>query len=103
MFWIQNTTWSNRRWDKELNSILDKDPKITDYDGYCCKLGNYQIWIENYPFAYGDRYDDRCGKKKAYPLPLTRRRLKKYIEKGLQEEKVEYSQYYWHERGRVVK
>lgn len=63
-YWLMNNPYS-KPWDIELNYLMEKyDPEILGYDGLpvgktkaaisdCeIKLGQYHIWIANYPYAY---------------------------------------------------
>ena len=61
-FWIMQGPYSDD-WDKTLNRLLDEHT-FTEQDGFTCKLGNLQIWIQNYPYScfhpYVPRLDVRA-------------------------------------------
>jgi hypothetical protein len=42
----------NEIWDRELNNLLD-NYKLKDIDNYTATLNGVEIWIGNYPYAYG--------------------------------------------------
>lgn len=76
--WIQigKTDW---HWDAKLNELLDNYPveklkySIKRYvSPHVCKIGNYKIWIANYPYGYIT--DQRADK---LPSVKTRKRLRK--------------------------
>ena len=50
--WLQNYTYSSL-WDRELRRMLDKGDKIVIVDNYYVKIGGVEVWVENYPYAYG--------------------------------------------------
>jgi hypothetical protein len=59
-YWLANEP-VNSIWDKKLNEWLD-DPNATieRYDKYCAIVNKkVLVWIENYPYAYGNFYGYR--------------------------------------------
>jgi hypothetical protein len=78
--WIQSapTDWG---WDAALNAGLDKNPIFGD-GLFIKKVGVFNVWIGNYPYAFGTRWlngYDGSG----LPSMKTRRRLKRLIGKQL--------------------
>jgi hypothetical protein len=50
--WIRMKPTS-KAWDKELNVLIEKcEPKLLN--AYEMKLGDYTIWISNFPYWYGE-------------------------------------------------
>lgn len=76
-FWLQNqeTDWE---WDAELIRILDEGPEVKVVSSAVVKLAGREIWVSNYPYAYGN--EDRVNY--LLPSPLTRRRLRGYLAKA---------------------
>ena len=72
-FWMQNykTNW---KWDKQLNELLDRHTP-SDVQSHYCKIGDAEVWIANYPYAYARP----CGID-AVPSAKTRKRLRMLIE-----------------------
>ena len=74
-FWQQNepTSW---QWDKVLNELLD-DHKVIVTGRNTCEIGDYTIWISNYPYSFGYVYnrEDVLQMSVVLPAPLTRVRL----------------------------
>ncbi len=50
-WWVMNNIY-NEKWDRELNYLLD-NYKLKDIDNYTAALNGVEIWISNYPYAYG--------------------------------------------------
>lgn len=50
-WWVMNNIY-NEKWDRELNNLLD-NYKLKDIDKYTAVLNGIEIWISNYPYAYG--------------------------------------------------
>ena len=73
-YWFQNTQtcWE---WDKTLNQLLDTYQ--VQRDGPChALLGKAQIWVANYPYAYGKlkNFGDE-----SLPSVATRKRLREAL------------------------
>jgi len=50
-WWVMNYSY-NEKWDRELNYLLD-NYKLKDVDKYTAILNGIEVWIRNYPYAYG--------------------------------------------------
>ena len=50
--WLQNKHYSPV-WDAQLRHLLDSGEKFGDISrtGCSAKIGNYEVWIENHPYA----------------------------------------------------
>lgn len=65
----------NLIWDKHLNDLMDKKATVTWMSPYGVRLDNTEIWVGNFPHAYGSEY-----KYDAFmPRRITRIRLQNYI------------------------
>ena len=51
--WIRNS-FTDSAWDKELNAILDAH-NFFPHSNCRIKLYEVEIWIENYPYAFGGK------------------------------------------------
>ena len=70
-YWYQNAP-TNLKWDATLNEALDRG---VDSIGYCvAKVGGIDVWIENWPYAYGSHY--RAFDSLDRPLPTIKTRLR---------------------------
>jgi hypothetical protein len=79
VFWIQNepTCW---RYDHHLRQALnDPDCNIEIIDSYTAKINGVQVWINNYPYAFGNLWPSNY--KEVLPSPLTRLKLKRILDK----------------------
>ena len=85
MYWIQNNP-TNFDWDDKLNDLLDKNTVLISRTGYSANIGGVEVWIKNYPYAYGSPY----GRWEMDVLPSisTRKRLRKAVKKA-KEKKLE--------------
>lgn len=73
-YWLQNSP-TNYEWDAILNDLLDKhDPKPSYLT---VSLGNVEVWVGNWPYAYGAPYAN--GVKDVLPTVATRKRLRDII------------------------
>ena len=73
-FWFQNKP-TFRPWDYALNKALDKQG-ITEVGAHTCRVGPFEVWISNYPYAFGYNRNDALEQ---LPLCRTRIRLRKAI------------------------
>lgn len=48
-FWLMNDNY-NHNWDKKLNSLLNSKD-FTNIDKHTVTIGEYTVWISNYPYA----------------------------------------------------
>ena len=46
----------NKDWDKKLNELLDEYGSNVVVSRYCATLGEYDVWIANKWYAYGNAY-----------------------------------------------
>ena len=74
-FWLQNdpTDWE---WDAALNRLMDKYP-VTLAGACTVYLGGVEVWVGNYPYAYGNPYSPQ---KDVLPSVATRKRLKSRVD-----------------------
>lgn len=53
----------SKKWDKQLNDILNSNPKILNQDKYIVHFeGDVFIWIANFPYAYGNELNFEIDK-----------------------------------------
>jgi hypothetical protein len=76
-FWIQNER-TCYKWDKVLNDMLDSHG-VTPRDKCTCMVGNTEIWVSNWPYAYGSIYGSSFQK---LPKVGTRIRLREMLEEA---------------------
>jgi len=69
-YWQQNYSTS-MEWDGHLNRLLDKGP-VEIIDRYTASIAGVEVWIENWPYAYGRPYP-MTG---IMPTVATRKRLR---------------------------
>lgn len=79
IYWTQNTKTSDV-WDKHLNHLLDT-VGVTSVGYFTCKIGDVEVWIENWPYAYGSLYGGGSG----LPKVKTRKRLREAVENFIYE------------------
>jgi hypothetical protein len=61
-------------WDKELNALLDTNPKVSG--GYISvDIGGMNIWLGNWPYSFGYPYNRHTKQASR----LTKQRLKDYV------------------------
>lgn len=86
--WMRNHS-TNVKWDKLLNELLDNpNLKIERLDKWTILIdGIYEVWDENYPYAYGKLYDCQIKNKKIFndyrvgmPKRITNIRLKEIVD-----------------------
>jgi hypothetical protein len=66
--------WYNSGWDKELNTLLDTNPTVSD--GFkTAKVGNYELWLCNWPYSFGNHYQHHDKQASR----LTKQRLRDYV------------------------
>lgn len=66
IYFISSPKWwiMNHPFNKELDELLISkinNYEITDLNGYTCKIGGIEVWIKNYPYAYGRIYNGLNG------------------------------------------
>lgn len=95
-FWLMNYPY-DKKWDKQLNELMDKfEPEFdrpSSIDGKIAivKFGGCQVWIENYPYAYGTPYDFYRSVDKVRPSRLTILRLRDLVTSSQRELEYENS------------
>ena len=74
-YWVQNYP-TNLEWDRTLNDLLDTNP-VVKFSYMTVSIGAYEIWVSNWPYAYGHIY----GPSRVDVLPKvgTRKRLRNYL------------------------
>ncbi len=75
--WIRNRS-TNKQWDRMVLSQL-KTPHFTENDNYTVMLNGVQMWVENYPYAYGTDY---TGLNDGMPSRATVFRLKDALDRA---------------------
>lgn len=78
-FWSQECE-TCLMWDKRLNELLDKYEPELNHSGHTVRLGNFDVWVENYPYSYGTLHSDKYTHLKGLPKVKTRIRLKKILD-----------------------
>lgn len=83
MFWYQNAPTS-LEWDRALNDALDKYG-ATLIDAYTCRVGGCEVWIGNWPHAYGYSWSPKsCN---FLPKVSTRMRLRRIVGAAIRQRK----------------
>lgn len=72
-YWFQNNR-TDRVWDAALNKAIDAFG-VKKVDSYTCMVGPFEVWISNWPYAYGNQY----GVNDLLPMAKTRRKLRNAI------------------------
>lgn len=78
-----------KKWDAELNALLDHHETTNgEYsrrdDEYTFHINGVDVWVENYPYAYGRRWMTGAyypNASHAMPRRSTRLRLRKLVKK----------------------
>jgi hypothetical protein len=89
-YWI-NTGSVNRAWDKKVQKMLE-NPRFEYMSRARIKLNGNLIWVENYPYRYGEKLIEQewlWQETNALPSRKTRIRLKKAVDKFLEEYAIE--------------
>lgn len=61
-------------YDKNINLAIEKYG-IKQVDRYTVLIGDVEIWIRNYPYAFGNVYSDARGDLRLLPAPTTRKKI----------------------------
>ena len=74
---INNCFQVNKQYDKWLNDLMDKGTPLEEKSYYTVRFKDTtaNIWVQNYPYAYGYTYGPDSG----FPTMRTRKRLAAYI------------------------
>jgi hypothetical protein len=90
----------SREWDKELNRRLDNYSMEFDQaelaaveEPYVCILNYKEVWVRNYPYAFGVDYNRFKEEGTGRPSKATIRRLKRMVDIKFDRAK-KYGQYY---------
>ena len=75
-FWYQARPGS-AAWDEALNAALDEFG-VTEVNRHDCRVGPFEVWLSNYPYAFGYNLTDPL---EALPRVLTRLRLRREVRK----------------------
>lgn len=83
IWWRLNDRYS-KRWDIELNRLIDQDNGVIDYMSdnvlfFNIKFGDIKVWVNNYPYAYGTPIAKGIPSK-IRPSRKTIERLKEYVD-----------------------
>ena len=52
-FWVMEHPYS-KHWDIKLNEMLDKENNVKIVSDFTARVGGMDVWIGNYPYAYGN-------------------------------------------------
>jgi len=52
-FWTMLYPYS-RSWDIKLNEMLDRENSVEVVSEFWARVGGIDVWIGNYPYAYGN-------------------------------------------------
>ena len=61
-YWVMNNRYS-KEWNELLNHLMDNfepvlsEPNPLDGRIYTVRFDKFNIWVENYPYAYGTPYE----------------------------------------------
>lgn len=76
----------NKEYDKFLRNLIKNKSKIKKKYSYTCYINNNEIWVSNYPYAFGGlcSYKNKNFKSNIKGLPSRRTRilLKEYLNKN---------------------
>jgi len=75
-YWIMLKPY-NKKVDKIINDLLDKY-KLKKESNCRASLGSETIWIENYPYGFGNFYESKLDNFR--PSRLTIRRIKRELD-----------------------
>jgi hypothetical protein len=83
-WWFMNDRYS-KRWDIELNRLIDQDNGVIDYmrDGtnyFTINFGDISVWVTNYPYGFGTPNGNKGIPSNIRPSRETIERLKNYVE-----------------------
>ncbi len=77
-YWCQNHPTS-KTWDRILNDLLDKhEVVISSNSRLTVTIGGIEVWVGNYPYAYGSPYEHQM-----LPKVATRMRLEECVLKAI--------------------
>jgi hypothetical protein len=83
IWWHMNDRYS-KRWDIELNRLIDQDNGVIDYMDkdrfFEIKFGDIAVWISNYPYGYGTPHNNIGLSNDIRPSRKTIERLKEYVD-----------------------
>lgn len=84
IWWQMNDRYS-KRWDIELNRMIDQDKGVIDYtsDGIelsVIKFGEVKVWAGNYPYGYATPHYNIGIPNRIRPSRETIERLKQYVQ-----------------------
>lgn len=66
--WVRNYSTS-KFWDMRLSYMLDHNPEIIKVGKHTHIINGIEIWTENYPYCYGERYSNMLFPKETKRLP----------------------------------
>jgi hypothetical protein len=83
IWWHLNDRYS-KRWDIELNRMIDSDNGVIDYTSNgiqlnTIKFGEIIVWVGNFPYGFGTPLNNFIPKD-IRPSRETIERLKQYVE-----------------------
>lgn len=85
-FWLSSGKVC-KKWDAELNALLDHHEQTNGAEtlnesNYIMHIKGVEVWIENYPYAYGRQWNSRAfypNVNSVLPRRTTRIRLRKLV------------------------
>ena len=85
-YWFQNTKQS-KEWDKQLRSRMSANYKLTvNPTGHVISLGKVEVWVSNYPYAFGSDY---LSALEHLPSRRTRLLLKQFLKEHAPDLKID--------------
>lgn len=52
VWWMRNHL-TNRDWDRALRRAINGNPVVSNMNEYTVLINGVEVWISNYPYAYG--------------------------------------------------
>jgi hypothetical protein len=50
----------DKHWDKRLRSLINANACVERLRRCVGKIGGFEVWIGNYPYAFGSPYESDC-------------------------------------------
>ena len=76
---------TSKVWDRQVQELMATH-KFTNYNGYTAKLGNFVIWVANYPYSYGYWVGPDLSEKSPLPSRATVFELAEKLERDTYEQ-----------------
>lgn len=78
-YWGLFETAQSKNVDELVRKLIESGAPVKYVNEYRTKVGEFEFWTSNYPYAYGGL----TSNIDSIPFALTRRKLRDYIEKQL--------------------